>query len=159
MPEYHEAFRVGEKIRIKSKEYLLNFKKSWKYHNNITNDQIEYGGQEVYVDRIGAYHGGNLLYELKDVPGVWHEQLLEENIPKEDKFIPASEYYKIGVREDKIIITGKNGKEYRLKPEWGGVKHCVEAMRRVSTFRTKEGFESRYRFMSFWKALKSIKRN
>lgn len=29
------------------------------------------------VEKVGFYHGGDPLYKLDGVPGVWHEECLE----------------------------------------------------------------------------------
>jgi hypothetical protein len=33
------------------------------------------------VAAIGYYHGGDVLYTLNDIPGIWHEQCLRGDGP------------------------------------------------------------------------------
>ena len=42
------------------------------------NDQLELYDVEGVVEDVGFYHGGDELYKLKGLPGVWHEQCLKE---------------------------------------------------------------------------------
>jgi len=39
--------------------------------------QLNYANHIAEVKSFGFYHGGDVLYELKGVPGIWHEQCLE----------------------------------------------------------------------------------
>jgi hypothetical protein len=76
MAPYKEQFVVGSLVRIAEYEILSNFQRTWKYHNKLTCEQLKFAGQTVKVDKVGFYHGGDVLYELQGVPGVWHEQCL-----------------------------------------------------------------------------------
>jgi hypothetical protein len=77
MALYKASFLVGSKVRIADAARLLEFQRTWKYHNKLDSRQVAYAGQIANVDKIGFYHGGDVLYELRDVPGIWHEQCLE----------------------------------------------------------------------------------
>jgi len=33
-------------------------------------------GTASVVEEVSFYHGGDELYKLKDIPGLWHEQCL-----------------------------------------------------------------------------------
>ncbi|MCJ2669649.1 MAG: hypothetical protein LN416_03955 [Candidatus Thermoplasmatota archaeon] len=148
MPDYHSTFREGEKVRIRDRDYLRRFQKEWKFHHNVTDSQIEYGGNLDIVKQCGYYHGGDVLIELKNAPGVWHEMLLEEALPEGEKFVPASDHYDVSLEgkdpDSWIVVRGKNGKEHRVEAEWFGGSLEVKAMKDVARLRTKEGFESRY---------------
>jgi hypothetical protein len=72
-PEYSE----GETVRIVSLDKLENFIKAWKFHNKLQPDQLGYAGRLARVESIGFYHGGDELYRLKELPGIWHEICLE----------------------------------------------------------------------------------
>jgi hypothetical protein len=74
---YHERFPVGSSVRIKSLKELENFKRDWKLHHPLSVEQVAYGGRTDSVLRVSFYHGGDVLYELQNAPGTWHEQLLE----------------------------------------------------------------------------------
>ena len=72
-------FPVGSNVRVKDKEFLLEFMKNWKYHNPLQPDQLRYSGRKAKVSNVGFYFGGDELYRLKGIPGVWHEICLEES--------------------------------------------------------------------------------
>jgi len=66
----------GSHVRILSRAELEVFRENWKLHNPLTADQLNYAGRSAVVKAVGYYHGGDELYELVDVPGVWHEACL-----------------------------------------------------------------------------------
>ena len=72
-------FPVGSNVRVKDKEFLLEFMKNWNYHNPLQPDQLRYSGRKAIVSNVGFYFGGDELYRLKGIPGVWHEICLEES--------------------------------------------------------------------------------
>lgn len=65
-------------MRIKSREFLLEFKRTWKFHHPLEDLQLDYAGQFAMVIEVGFYFGGDELYTLKDVPGIWNEGCLEQ---------------------------------------------------------------------------------
>jgi hypothetical protein len=69
-------FAEGAKVRVAERAVLEEFRRSWKLHNELTPSQLQYAGQIAEVDKSYMYHGGNILYALKGIPGVWHEQCL-----------------------------------------------------------------------------------
>jgi len=73
---YKEAFPVGSTVRIADRGELQEFQRTWKYHHKLNPDQIEYAGRVAEVERVSFYHGGDVLYELRGVPGIWHQQCL-----------------------------------------------------------------------------------
>ncbi|MFL6468471.1 MAG: hypothetical protein ACJ72Z_10990, partial [Pyrinomonadaceae bacterium] len=77
MALYSEDFPIGTLVRITERPALEQFMKSWKYHHPLEPFQLEFAGIEAEVADVGFYHGGDVLYVLKDVPGIWHEQCLE----------------------------------------------------------------------------------
>lgn len=74
---YKEAFPKGTKIRVKDRPLLENFLETWKLHNKLKSDQLGYAGRVAEVESVGFYHGGDELYKLKEIPGIWHKQCLE----------------------------------------------------------------------------------
>lgn len=74
---YKEEFPKGSAVKIASRLYLENFFKTWNYHNRLELTQLDYADKIAEVESVGFYHGGDELYRLKDIPGVWHEQCLE----------------------------------------------------------------------------------
>jgi len=80
---YDERFPVGTTVKIKEREYLQDFLKSWHLHNPLCPEQVSHGGQLDVVKKVGFYHGGDILYELEHSPGTWQEQCLQE-APREE---------------------------------------------------------------------------
>ena len=77
MPEpYESRFEVGDEVRIGSAELLGRFVNEWRYHNPLTPEQLPFAGRTALVREVGFYHGGDALYVLDGVPGVWHDECL-----------------------------------------------------------------------------------
>jgi hypothetical protein len=77
MKPYEATFPVGSRVRIASQEKLQDFLRNWQYHNPLKPDQLAFASREANVSDVGFYHGGDPLYVLDGVPGVWHEECLE----------------------------------------------------------------------------------
>ena len=73
---YEPDFAIGTPVRIRDVDYLVHFQRTWKHHNPLTDDQVAYAGQNTTVEQVGFYHGGDELYVLTGVPGLWHELCL-----------------------------------------------------------------------------------
>lgn len=73
---YKESFPVGTWVRIAEREVLDAFLKAWKSHNPLKSEQLTFAGKVAEVENVGFYHGGDALYMLKGIPGIWHEQCL-----------------------------------------------------------------------------------
>jgi hypothetical protein len=52
---------------------LERFARDWKYHHKLLPDQMKYSGFLSTVKSVGFYHGGDPLYVLENLPGLWHE--------------------------------------------------------------------------------------
>lgn len=74
---YKEKYPKGSKVRIADRAYLEEFLRTWTFHNKLEAQQLNYADQIAEVESVGFYHGGDELYVLKDIPGVWHEQCLK----------------------------------------------------------------------------------
>ena len=74
---YKEEFSIGSTVRIASRPFLENFLRSWKLHHPLEPEQLNYADQIAEVESVAFYHGGDELYQLKAIPGIWHEQCLE----------------------------------------------------------------------------------
>jgi hypothetical protein len=70
-------FNDGSTVRIAARDVLDNFFRTWNYHHKLEPEQLSYAGQIAKVERSAMYHGGDILYKLVNVPGLWHEQCLE----------------------------------------------------------------------------------
>jgi hypothetical protein len=73
---YKAEFPKGSKVKIADRACLEDFRKSWNFHHKLEPTQLDYANQIAKVKSVGFYHGGDELYELKGVPGIWHEQCL-----------------------------------------------------------------------------------
>jgi hypothetical protein len=63
-------------VRIASRLVLKQFLRDWKYHKRLQPEQLNYADQFAEIEAVGFYHGGDELYKLKGIPGVWHPQCL-----------------------------------------------------------------------------------
>jgi hypothetical protein len=74
---YKERFLKGSMVRVISRPALEAFAQNWKYHHKLQSEQLEYAGTTAIVKEVSFYHGGDQLYVLEDVPGIWNEPCLE----------------------------------------------------------------------------------
>jgi hypothetical protein len=74
---YVEKFPAGARVRIKGELELQRFAREWKYHNPLAPEQLPFAGFTATVEEVGFYHGGDPIYRLAEIPGVWHEECLE----------------------------------------------------------------------------------
>ena len=70
-------FKNGAAVLIRDRATLEDFLRTWKYHHKLEVEQLAYAGRTAKVQSSGMYHGGDVIYQLEGVPGVWHEQLLQ----------------------------------------------------------------------------------
>lgn len=82
MKPYEEAFPVGSEVRVADQQALESFARTWKYHHRLAPEQLHHAGSVARVKSVGFYHGGDILYELDGVPGIWHEACLESTASK-----------------------------------------------------------------------------
>ncbi len=78
---YNADFPRGTRVRIADRAALESFKVTWRYHHPLQAEQLPFAGTVATVQAVGYYHGGDELYDLAGVPGLWHEACLE---PAED---------------------------------------------------------------------------
>ena len=76
---YEESFPAGTWVRIAEREALDEFLRTWKLHNPLKTEQLAFAGDVAEVENVGFYHGGDALYMLKGIPGVWHERCLRRD--------------------------------------------------------------------------------
>jgi hypothetical protein len=69
-------FEVGQQVRVADRTFLENFLEAGQYHNELETDQLEYAGQVARVISVTFFHGGDEIYALEGIPGVWHEECL-----------------------------------------------------------------------------------
>jgi hypothetical protein len=73
---YREAFPVGSAVRIADRASLEAFMESWRYHHKLQPEQLAYAARSTRVEEVGFYHGGDPVYKLEGIPGLWLEQCL-----------------------------------------------------------------------------------
>ena len=73
---YCALYPVGSEVQVADRSSLDVFLRTWRFHNPIQVAQLSYAGRVARVIGVGFYHGGDPLYELEHIPGVWHEACL-----------------------------------------------------------------------------------
>jgi hypothetical protein len=74
---YKAEFPVGSLVKITGREALESFLLTWKLHNKLQPEQVDHADKIGKVKSVSFYHGGDELYEIEGIPGIWHEQCLE----------------------------------------------------------------------------------
>jgi hypothetical protein len=69
-------FEVGSQVRIADRAFLQSFLDAGQYHNELEPEQLEYAGRAAAVKGVDFFHGGDEIYTLEGIPGVWHEECL-----------------------------------------------------------------------------------
>ena len=52
------------------------FLEAGQYHNELEPEQLEFAGRVAKVKSVEFFHGGDEIYTLEGIPGVWHEECL-----------------------------------------------------------------------------------
>lgn len=73
---YVEQFPVGTRVQVAERAQLERFHAAWHDHHPLAPEQLEYAGHSAVVSEAGFYHGGDVLYVLDGIPGIWHEACL-----------------------------------------------------------------------------------
>ncbi len=73
---YVATFPKGARVRIADREFLTRFLETWTYHHKLSPDQLDHANAVTTVAEVSVYHGGDQLYSLEGIPGIWHEQCL-----------------------------------------------------------------------------------
>jgi hypothetical protein len=69
-------FEVGSEVRIADRSFLESFLEAGQYHNELEPEQLEYAGRVAKVKEVTFFTGGDEIYSLEGIPGVWHEECL-----------------------------------------------------------------------------------
>jgi hypothetical protein len=69
-------FEVGSQVRIADRAFLESFLEAGQYHNELEPEQIEYADRVAKVKEVNFFTGGDEIYTLEAIPGVWHEECL-----------------------------------------------------------------------------------
>jgi len=76
MGAYTATFPEGSRVQIADRTFLENFLATWKYHHRLEPAQLDYADRDAVVKGVAFYHGGDQLYTLGGIPGIWHEACL-----------------------------------------------------------------------------------
>lgn len=74
---YNAEFAAGGVVRIVGRDRLEEFKRNWRYHHPLAEDQLAYADVQATVRHVAFYHGGDELYTLEGISGTWHECCLQ----------------------------------------------------------------------------------
>ena len=69
-------FEVGAEVRVANRAFLEKFMEEGQYHNELEPEQLAYAGKVAKVKAVEFFHGGDEIYTLEGIPGVWHEECL-----------------------------------------------------------------------------------
>ena len=69
-------FEAGSEVRIADRAFLEKFLEDGQYHNELEPEQLEYADRGAKVKSVEFFHGGDEIYTLEGIPGVWHEECL-----------------------------------------------------------------------------------
>jgi hypothetical protein len=69
-------FEVGSQVQVADRTFLEQFLEAGQYHNELEPEQLEYAGRTATVQSVNFFHGGDEIYQLDGIPGVWHEECL-----------------------------------------------------------------------------------
>jgi hypothetical protein len=73
---YTEKFPTGSSVIVAERRALERFRDTWKLHNPPHPEQLAFAGARATIASVGFYRGGDVLYILEGVPGVWHGSCL-----------------------------------------------------------------------------------
>lgn len=73
---YQSDLQVGERVRTLPETQLAVFRDNWSYHHPLSDEQMRFAGDGYTISEVSFYHGGDPLYSLDGVPGVWHRACL-----------------------------------------------------------------------------------
>lgn len=76
---YKEEYPRGACVELVSRKELEDFVRTWRWHHPLIQEQLRYAGQKAIVKNVSFYHGGDELYELEGIPGIWHECCLRSH--------------------------------------------------------------------------------
>lgn len=163
MPAYHSIFDHHDCVKVVSAPILEQFFKEWKYHHPLSDEQLKYADEKLFIDRVSYYHGGTPLYQLFRwnfdgtrvfIPGIWHEAVLNE-APPSWKFQRASdilEAISLTVHNQPVVVIKNRltGVQYLQSRQENaeiiaGNMSVVFAHRDVHMVATKYGFDLDFR--------------
>jgi hypothetical protein len=158
MPNSHPAFLCGERVNTASLEVLREFTKDfYRLHHAVTPEQLAYADHETNIVAIEEWHGGGIIYRLKDVPGLWLEAVLRDSLLDDEgwaNYPRPNHYYNIDTMVldgyEYVVVTTKDGTECLRRFSHPFAFWEAENMRQVARLRHLTGFHIRYNFNGPW---------
>jgi hypothetical protein len=119
-------------VRIADRAVLDRFRETWKFHDPLELSQLACAGQTATVREIGFHFGGDFVYRLDEIPGIWHEQCLCAPVPAGQPAIPSQTAFDeliIEVAQPEICVdcASRLGGEDHGR-NWHLCKYCGEAV-------------------------------
>ena len=69
-------FEIGSEVRVADRAFLEKFLEAGQYHNELEPEQLAFAGRIAKVKAVDFFTGGDEIYTLQGIPGVWHEECL-----------------------------------------------------------------------------------
>ena len=69
-------FPAGTSVKIADRPFLEDFLEAGQYHNELEPEQLAFAGKIAKVKAVDFFTGGDEIYTLQGIPGVWHEECL-----------------------------------------------------------------------------------
>ncbi|MGH7539240.1 MAG: hypothetical protein ACREMF_11450 [Gemmatimonadales bacterium] len=74
---YNPDFPPGTTVRIAGRKVLERFLAPvWDFHHPLDQRQLEHADRLATVRAVSYHRGGDELYELDGLDGIWHEACL-----------------------------------------------------------------------------------
>jgi len=67
---------VGSQVKVADRSFLETFLEEGQYHHDLEPEQLDFAGRVATVKKVEFFHGGDEIYTLDGIPGVWHEECL-----------------------------------------------------------------------------------
>jgi len=69
-------FEIGSEVRIADRAFIESFLEEGPYHYALEPEPLEFAGRVAKVKSVEFFHGGDEIYTLEGISGVWHEECL-----------------------------------------------------------------------------------
>jgi hypothetical protein len=61
------------RVQIADRDCHDEFKRTWRLHHPLTGEQLLFASNLGVISYVSFYHGGDELYVIDGIPGIWHE--------------------------------------------------------------------------------------
>ena len=70
---YEAAYPEGTMAKVAPRQDLEKFHETWRFHHPLQPSQLQYADRTAPINWVGYDHGGDVMYQLEGIPGIWHE--------------------------------------------------------------------------------------